>query len=271
MTDLLHTKRTFLIVMSCFINTLTGFAQDTLYFSSIGLSVPKEIAETYELGQLDTGSFRRYYLDTHAITFEGKRNHNKRISGEVRSYYRNGSQKEVATYVDNSKSDKIIRWYSSGQKEGDYFLIPYQEVKKKNLDQKIKTINQYDTSGYQLVKDGNGEGFELDTEGNITGRGKYINGYKDGLWEGELLIPIVMSYSETYERGKLITGTSIDNNQNRYTYSSVNENSKYVGGLSAFYSFLARNAIYPKKAQKKGTRKGLCSIYCWKGWLSFRI
>lgn len=136
--------------------------------------------------------------------------------GEFIYYYKNGSKESVVNYSEDHKSGKEINWYENQSKKSE----------KQNIwNQKTKTsqtliLNFWDENKNQIVTDGNGEYEETDKF--ITQKGFLKNGLKQGIWQGNDTARKI-SFTDNYDRGILITGESIDENNVKLSYSSLNE------------------------------------------------
>ncbi|WP_431243880.1 hypothetical protein ACQ9BO_05095 [Flavobacterium sp. P21] len=136
--------------------------------------------------------------------------------GEFIYYYKNGAKESVVNYVDDHKSGKEINWYENQSKKCE---------KNHTWDPKTKRsqtliLNFWTKEGEQTVIDGNGEYEE--TDGFITQKGDLKNGLKQGVWQGNDFVHKI-SFTENYNKGILISGVSINENNTKYSYSSINE------------------------------------------------
>jgi len=137
--------------------------------------------------------------------------------GEFIYYYKNGSKESVVDYSEDHKSGKEINWYENQSKKSE----------KQNIwNPKTKTyqtliLNFWDENKNQTVVDGNGEYYE-ETDKFITQKGVVKNGLKQGVWRGNDTLHKV-SFTDNYDQGILITGESIDENNVKLSYSSLNE------------------------------------------------
>lgn len=136
--------------------------------------------------------------------------------GEFIYYYKNGAKETVVNYSEDHKNGKEINWYENQSKK----------CEKQNLwDSKTKktqtlVLNSWDENKTQTVIDGNGE-FE-ETDGLVTQKGEIKNGLKQGAWQGNDLSKNI-SFTDNYDKGILVSGFSIDANNIKTSYSSLNE------------------------------------------------
>lgn len=241
-----------------FIGFLTysiGFSQDTSFFTKEGYGTSdKSKAYSYEVSDSNDGVFVRYFIDVDTVALRGVRRGGS-IHGKVVTYYESGKKKEVSRYSEGYKYGELSRWYPSGNKMGDFYLMHYEEVNENRFDHTEKIISLFDSLGIAVVSEGGGNAFELDFYGNVIGTGEVKSGLKSGSWSGKIEDAgkeISIAYKETYENGRLIEGVSGDMEGNSYKYDKIESSPEYKGGLKGFYSFLKRNMRYPKLAQRKG-------------------
>lgn len=136
--------------------------------------------------------------------------------GEFICYFKNGSKESVVNYSDDHKVGKEINWYENQSKKSE---------KQNSWNAKTKTaqtliLNFWDENKNQTVVDGNGEYEETDKF--VTQKGIIKNGLKQGVWVGNDALRKI-SFTDNYDQGVLISGTSIDENNVKLSYSSLNE------------------------------------------------
>lgn len=159
--------------------------------------------------------------------------------GSRLDYFENGKKQMFSNYLDGQLDGKQYEWYENGrlkfEKENSY--------DKLNNTLTTRVMQFWNKNNEHIVVDGNGE-FEDDDENNYS-KGKYLNGYKVGVWTG-FDKKFNYTYTETYEDGKLISGESIDfeNTKYKYTVSYINPEPKR--GLNDFYKYIAKNYQIPE-------------------------
>ncbi|MCD9573531.1 hypothetical protein [Flavobacterium soyae] len=136
--------------------------------------------------------------------------------GEFIYYFKNGSKESVVNYSDDHKVGKEINWYENQSKKSE---------KQNSWNPKTKTaqtliLNFWDENKNQTVVDGNGEYEENDKF--VAQKGMIKNGLKQGVWTGNDALRKV-SFTDNYDQGILISGMSIDENNIKLSYSSLNE------------------------------------------------
>ncbi|WP_343696546.1 hypothetical protein [Flavobacterium sp.] len=136
--------------------------------------------------------------------------------GEFIYYYKNGAKESVVNYSEDHKSGKEINWYENQSKKSE---------KQNTWDPKTKksqtlVLNFWNQDKTQTVTDGNGEYEE--TDGFITQKGTLKDGLKQGVWQGNDAARKI-SFTDNYDKGILISGTSIGENNVTLSYSSLTE------------------------------------------------
>jgi len=196
-----------------------------------------------------------YYLDKKTYMFTDYYSSGKIVSqalstnkeylineGEFITYYENGNKKTRTTYEEGVINGKCSYWYENGEKKIDGEFIPFT-LKDTNF-QILKIINYWDENEIQKVTDGNGyfkddECFFYYKVGLIS-EGKIKDGFKDGIWTGNDK-QTGLTFEENYENGVLISGTSIDKNNEKHYYSVVEKKPDVKGGMLVFYNYIKKN------------------------------
>lgn len=136
--------------------------------------------------------------------------------GQFVYYYKNGAKESVVDYSEDHKNGKEISWYENQSKKWE----------KQNLwDPKTKKyqtliLNFWDPDKNQTIVDGNGEYEE--TNKFITQKGIIKDGLKQGVWQGNDILHKT-TFIDSYDRGILISGVSTDENNIKFSYSSLNK------------------------------------------------
>lgn len=139
--------------------------------------------------------------------------------GEFIYYFKNGAKESVINYSEDHKNGKEISWYENQSKKAE----------KQNLwNPKTKTtqtliLNFWDENKNQTVVGGNGDYEER--ENSTTQRGTLKDGLKQGIWQGNDTLRKI-SFTDNYDKGILISGVSVDANNIKLSYSSLNEKLK---------------------------------------------
>jgi TonB family protein len=165
--------------------------------------------------------------------------------GLYRSMYNNGNKKQVAIYAKGQLNGPVYNYYPNGQL---YTSMVYNDAPPGSYQ--IISVN--DSTGKALVKDGNGLAAFYDKDFKaITSRGMIKNGEYDGVWTGEDP-SLHITYKETYDQGKLVSGESTAEDHITLTYTRSHIQPQYNGGMDKFYKYLGMNIRYPPNCQRMG-------------------
>jgi membrane associated rhomboid family serine protease/antitoxin component YwqK of YwqJK toxin-antitoxin module len=150
----------------------------------------------------------------------GQRDTAGRWQGPVADYYRNGRFQMKGSYKDD-KQDGIFIFYNE---KGGYSSAGIYNKNRRSgkwetfhpngkLEMEIYYRDRYflkslwDSTGVQMVKDGNGREIHRYANGVTAIEGEYIDGYQEGYWYGRHENG-AMYFEENYIHGRLINGRS---------------------------------------------------------------
>lgn len=190
-----------------------------------------------------------YYMDgKKKSTAQGRMDKRMIYEGPYVSYYQNGNKQKEGTYVNNELEGEVNTYYPDGKL---YVTKIYKKEGTPALrSEYIKTVK--DSKGKVIVVNGNGKYHIYDEDfKQITDEGSVKDGVYDGTWTGKNDEDQI-SYSETYVKGKLISGKSKDDKGNSYDYTELIVSPEFVGGTAALSVFLGRNIRYPRKCMEEG-------------------
>lgn len=177
--------------------------------------------------------------------------------GEITSYYENGNVKSLKYHKEYYPEGKCTFWHENGTKkaEGEYIIFAPNKEFKDYKNSKLKIVNYWNSNNLQKVINGEGEleddGFIDFFDSRSVCSGKIKNGYKNETWTGTSKNPNIQ-FTEIYEDGELVSGTSIDANNQRYNYKKVIEQAKPEGSVDYFYKYIQNNFIQPEDKNFKG-------------------
>lgn len=175
-------------------------------------------------------------------------------------------QGKILTYYSNGKIQNIIE-FSNGKISGDfyeyfpngilythrYFTTPTEYPDRNNL----KFINNYkllicnDVDGTALANEGFGL-YKVYTErfDGLLEAGLVKNGKRQGDWNG-VDTALNVSYTEKYEDGLFISGTSFDNLGIKHTYATQDlVQPSYTGGYEAFINIFNKTYYLPPSQKR---------------------
>ncbi|MCV9386843.1 energy transducer TonB [Reichenbachiella ulvae] len=260
--------------------TLKVIAQknDITYLDEDFREVEKSEASYYRLSQPHPDGTDKLFVQTYYSS--GKIQSNAtcytslciRKEGYYISYYENGNKKEEGHRVKGSKSGKWNRWYENGQlKESSSYIRGgkvgiwktwYQNGQIQSENESFegnyspsylssKLISYWDSTGTQLVSNGNGEVvYYYDKSNHPSSKGAYQDGFKNGTWEGYTKEG-QLSYRETYRKNN-VSGLSWDEEGNQYRYKELEVRAEPKIGYKRFSIYLDNALKYPESAHKKG-------------------
>lgn len=242
-----------------FLNTSTLFAQDEIiqYIKKGGAYTDneKEAIYTRKLGTRpnDVGL---YTLEEHYPNGNLKRKGLVRyedpsrfsLEGWVETYFKAGGIHTRIHYQQNKRIDTASSYFSDGtlREQKIYTKIPKGV---RNTDKYIQQWYLADSAGNVQVKEGNGTGEIVD--GNVRSKGAFVNGYKQGRWEGSFQKG-KYTFEEWYYQGEVTRGVTTDASGKTYKYTQVRVSPKYPGGIRALMQYIGENYTYPKEALKNG-------------------
>jgi TonB family protein len=154
-------------------------------------------------------------------------------------YYPNGALQEQLMVDGNNQ--RIIKWYDNGQ-IAEIIQREFSDLGKQSTD---RTIALWTKNGTQQVKDGNGwaiKGQQLIVQGLLK------EGFKEGRWTAKYA-DSTLYRDELYEAGILKKGTIYDKGEVR-TYTEIEKQPQFLGGLPALGEFLSKNIKYPVQASR---------------------
>lgn len=163
-------------------------------------------------------------------------------TGAFTYYYENGQKKSIVNY----KNDKPYGDYQEFYENGNKKLEAERTDDNKTLFPYIKIKSYWDENNVQTIKDGNGfyEGF-YDAGYKELGKGKIKNNLKDSIWVGENQ-EYKFSYTENYNKGKLISGVSIDSNKVEHIYKDIEIYPRPKKGMNDFTWHISKTIKTPK-------------------------
>ncbi len=182
---------------------------------------------------------------------------NLKLEGSCVYFFENGNRKKIANYLKNKPSGKQFEWYENGDIKLETEVI--QDYK--NNIEVTRIIQYWDENNIQQVIDGEGEYTEKETDKQTFSKGRIKNYLKEGTWIGNSS-KYKMSFVETYNKGKFISGTSTDSLNFQHNYNQVLINATPKKGIVFFHKYFGSQIKIP--AQKNTILKG--TIY-----LSFTI
>ena len=168
--------------------------------------------------------------------------------GAFVTYYKNGNKQQTGNYVNDELDGELNTYYPDGKLYAT--KIYSKEGTPAQQSVYIKTVK--DLKGKALVVNGKGKYLIYDEDfKQITDQGNVKEGLYDGIWTGKNL-KRKTSYSESYDKGKLLSGKSTDEKGQTYAYTKLVDNPEFIGGHIALSKFLGTHIRYPEICQEAG-------------------
>ncbi len=158
-------------------------------------------------------------------------------------YYENGTKEAIITYSEDWKKGKEYKWYDNGNPKFEKENFPDPKAKTS----KTLLLKFWNKENQLTVIDGNGECDDVDED--FQEKGKVKDGLKEGVWQGTDFKNKI-SYTETYNKGNLVSGISTDKNDVKYSYSKLFEKPAPVAGIDQFYKYVGQNFKTPEQAYR---------------------
>ena len=224
---------------------------DTLYIDQNNRVIPREKsqqAHSYMVRQLNSnnqleGQIERFYKD--GQLYESYVYDNGIKHGEFSSYLQNGQPLVKGQFKQGRKAGKEQKWFSNGQKQYEVEYV-YDGITNRQ-----KLIHEWDSTGKARITDGAGFITLHYPQQGYFEEGSYENGFKQGEWLGTYNDGN-RYYIESYEKGVLLGGTSLDKQGNTYDYTNITNPASFKGGQGAWKRYLEQKLKYPRK--QRGAR-----------------
>ncbi len=201
----------------------------------------KKVIKDYSLEKLEYKFFK--YYKSGSVYQEGfiDKKESGKLNKEILTYFKNGNKEDSTFFIDGKPFGKVEKWYENGNKrEVGEFTIEEWETGKS-----YKIVQFWDENNNQLVVDGNG--FYNNSVKKSKDSGAIKNGYKNGVWTGESSLNQV-SYVESYDEGKFISGVTTDKEGNKISYLIVEQKPEPKKGFTHFYKFIGSNFNYTNES-----------------------
>lgn len=247
------------IFITAFLSFSFGFSQiglkdDAVYIDSLDnigneknfkyIRVVKDFNENKALYDIE------FYNRYGKIVKQGKTSNKLDIilEGTCVSFYENGKRKKIETFTGNRKNGKQYEWYENGNIK----LESEVEIGTKMNNSITRIINYWNENNEQKVTNGEGEYEEIEVSETkngrleilLTAKGLIKDFLKEGTWIGECKSPRLY-FTEKYNHGKFISGTSIDSLKVERTYTEIETSPIPKKGRESFYAYIYNNYKKP--------------------------
>lgn len=163
--------------------------------------------------------------------------------GPLRDYFRNGNIQMKGAYKDDLKDGIFIYYTENNKYSGAGVYNEDQRVGKwetfhpnGRIESEVYYSDRYflksywDSTGVQMVMDGNGVEIHKYPNGVVASQGEYVDGYQHGYWFGKHANG-EMYFEENYVRGRLINGRSRSKTGKTFVYDESTLYALPVGGF----------------------------------------
>lgn len=194
-----------------------------------------------------------YTIDKEGNLLEKVTYKNNRPADTHLFYHANGIIAEKRDY--SGTGQLVFSWYDTGQ------IKSVQEIMTAGPSHELisnQCIGLWDSTGRQLVKNGNGWAVFSQTvksrkepakQISYTEQGAYENSVKQGKWTGQYA-DNSYQYEEQYSKGIFQSGKSWTANADTVHYNQLEDDPRFEGGLVGLQDFLNANLRYPVSAQR---------------------
>jgi TonB family protein len=248
-----------LLTLICVFTTVLCFSQvrqNVYFYKNNGKQVKERDSADYTrvIREPDSGSkfFKvlEYYINSKPKRMgESSTIDPITLEGQCITYYKSGSRKEVLNYKRGQLINEQYYYYPNG-KLGEVRSYPDSLNRNKpafNQTYLVTTFN--DTTGTALITNGNGHHKLYNSDfSKVTAEGDVKDGLKNGEWKISVGKNDSLLVNETYNKGKLVSGTAKLASSETYTYTQPESMPEFKGGITAFYRFLGKTLRYPSEA-----------------------
>ncbi|UEG54047.1 hypothetical protein LLH06_03565 [Mucilaginibacter daejeonensis] len=171
-----------------------------------------------------------------------------RLEGQSISYSPTGKRQSVLTYDNGMLTGTNYLFHANGK---PYITFTVDTGQTLGLDERMRIMSCSDTAGKALVIDGNGHFVSYDENYRyISEEGDIKGGKRVGEWHGTYPAEKV-TYTDTYQDGKFISGVTTAANGVKYTYNSKSQTPEYPGGATAFTTLVKKKVKLPAALKTK--------------------
>ncbi|KVV14332.1 energy transducer TonB [Flavobacterium sp. TMP13] len=230
-----------------------------IYFDADKTPTDPEKAESFRVIKNYATVSAHYYVSDYYKSGSKKMigtfldNDGYQADGQFIYYYESGAKQSTVNYFKGKKIGKEYNWYENQIQKSELEYLAQGELEKseKRVFDTYKTNQYWDSTGVQTVKDGHGEISEENDQ--FKRNGAVENGLRNRTWTGKNK-ELKFTYSEEYQKGKLISGKSIDSLNIEHTYTVAFIEPSPKKGRNSFYNYIANNVKVP--SQIKNTAFG---------------
>lgn len=242
------------LVTTCFDSNDNPIAEVASSYCLTGKKILKlsksKISGVTDSVELFVDTVKAFYSKTRTLKFVKYYDSQGNLQGDYLEFFPSGELKAKGSYKDGVKSGITTNFYVDGGKQARTERL-YSDSMANVLmvppEVNFKIIDYWDSTGNQLIENGNGfcECYFLSGRKEV---GRVVNGLRDSVWSEYLDDNIILR--ENYDNGKLIEGIRFDHTDPR-KYTLWGEQPEFVGGYEALIRVIKKNMKYPKNARRK--------------------
>lgn len=177
------------------------------------------------------------------------------LEGRCLSYYNTGNKQSVLLYSYGKLKGDQYYYHPNGKLSEVRNYPALDKIRVLPLSEQYTTTEAFDTTGTAVVTNGNGhyKAFMPITIGNSSTQclteGDLKNGFREGVWKSSVNKDSII-LTETYQKGKLITGNATFADGQTSTYTKAQKLPEFESGTAGFSRYLGRVLRYPAEAQR---------------------
>lgn len=224
----------FFLMVCCGLN-----AQPAKYYSKFGLPTSKDSCFYFIEGEEKSDTLRSYFCSTRTLRSVEPRN-----DRAIALFYFENQKLRVRKDRSDPLIESVHTWYPDGKKQSE----EYYEV---NSFSPVM-VSYWDSAGIRQITDGDGHCrciFRAWQQDYLIESGRLVKGKRDSIWVGTLNGRHY--FQETYRDGTLLSGISVDEQGNRYTYQEIEKSASPSDGMHGFYNAIGSRLKYPAQARQR--------------------
>lgn len=173
------------------------------------------------------------------------------FEGQCITYSPEGKRQAVLSYADGVLLGNSYIFYPNGKL---YLMFNSDTVRTRSFEENTRILTCMDSTGKELVTEGNGHYIAYDAVTHtISEEGDIKDGKHVGEWRGNYPTEKV-TYNDTYQEGKFVSGYCTTATGVKYTYTNKNQTPEFAGGTPAFIALVKKKVKLPATLKGKATQ-----------------
>lgn len=220
------------------------------HYYRTGVMIVRKMSVTQDT--VFTDSTRTYFTASGKLRSKEFREADGKLHGDYIEYFENGSIKERSSYNEGRLVSDNYGFYANGNSR---YVLRYGAEEDTWYNSNRIILSYWDSLGNQLVKDGSGY-CKCDFSSGAMWEmrheeGQVTMGLRDGEWT--FYRENKMVNKEIFDNGKFVSGIAYTINGEE-SYTKMEVQAEFKGGLEGLGKFLMQNLRYPKAARKRGAQ-----------------